>query len=96
MALHVTARFIARDDSRDALKNLLITLVEPIRNDPGCDSCFFIQNTAQPNEFVFIEVWKGKAELDRHLADEAVTRAIEDAEPLLDEAVELKIYEPLA
>lgn len=94
MALHVIARFVSRDDSREQLKNILISLVDPIRNDPGCSRCNFAQGAANLNEFVFIEEWKGKAELESHLAEAYVKVAIEACAPLLGDAVELKLFEP--
>lgn len=95
MALHVTARFVSRDDTRETLKNLLIALVEPIRQDPGCERCHFVQDAANPNHFVFIEEWTGKAALDRHLAEDFVKRAIDESAPLLGEAVDLRLHEAL-
>lgn len=95
MALHVTARFVSRDDSREMLKTILVALVEPIRNDPGCERCHFTEDMANPNAFVFIEEWKGQAALDEHLAEDYVKAAIDESAPLLAEAVDLTLYEAL-
>jgi len=77
------------------LKKILIALVDPIRSDTGCERCNFTQNTINPNEFVFIEEWKGKAALDQHLAEDYVKAAIDESIPLLGAAVDLTIYEAL-
>lgn len=95
MALHVTARFLARPEARAALLDILGPLVAPIRQDPGCLRCHFTQSLRDPNEFLFIEEWQSHAALDRHLGDAYVTRAIEACTPLLSEPVELLRFEPL-
>lgn len=95
MALHVTARFVARDESREALRKILDALVDPVRRDPGCERCHFTQSQTNPNEFVFIEEWKDDAALDRHLAEAYVAKAIEDTSSLLAEPVDLQRFDAI-
>jgi quinol monooxygenase YgiN len=50
------------------LKALLLSFVEPTRQEPGCLEYHFHQDRDDPNLFVFYEVWRSKADLDAHLA----------------------------
>lgn len=94
MTIHVTARFTARPDTIDALRTLLVALVEPIRNDPGCIRCNLVRNLAAPTELTFIEEWHSQAALDQHLAETFVKAAVAEAEPLLAGALDFRVHAP--
>jgi quinol monooxygenase YgiN len=85
MALHVIARFTARAVAVGELGALLISLVEPIRADPGCLRCHLVTTIGNPAEFTFIEEWVDEAALDKHLADPLVQQVVEKAAALLAE-----------
>ncbi|OZI77101.1 putative quinol monooxygenase [Bordetella genomosp. 12] len=83
MALHVIASFTSRPESIDEVRDLLIGLVEPIRNDPGCIQCDLVSREGNELELLFIEQWHGPQELDRHLADPHIAAVVQRAAPLL-------------
>jgi len=60
MSIRVIARFFAKPNSINQIKPILIALVEPIRNDPGCISCYLVNNANNSNEFTFIEEWASR------------------------------------
>lgn len=94
MTIHVTARFTARSDTIDALRTILVALVEPIRNDPGCIRCNLVANVADPAEMTFIEEWHSQAVLDQHLAEAFVKAAVAEAEPLLAGPLDFRVHAP--
>ncbi|MFI6866126.1 putative quinol monooxygenase [Nocardia sp. NPDC050406] len=49
------------------LKHLLLSFVAPTREEPGALEYHFHEDATNPTTFVFYEVWRSKADLDRHL-----------------------------
>jgi quinol monooxygenase YgiN len=66
--LHVVARFIARPDSVDALKALLVGMLAPTREEEGCLMYELLQCQTDPTDFTFVEEWTDAAALARHAA----------------------------
>ena len=64
----VFARARARSGAETELRDLLLTLVAPTRQEPGCLQYEFYQSTDDPLAFAFIETWRSPADLERHLA----------------------------
>ncbi|GAB2458549.1 hypothetical protein GCM10027082_06400 [Comamonas humi] len=95
MTLHVLATFVARPDTIDQVRHLLISLVEPIRKDPGCARCHLVSNGADVAEMVFVEEWFGHQELDRHLGDPLIAGVVERVVPLLARPLTLHRYDVL-
>ncbi|MEU9035964.1 putative quinol monooxygenase [Streptomyces sp. NPDC048352] len=50
------------------LMRLLLSFVEPTRQEPGCLEYHFHEDREEPGVFVFYEVWRSRADLDAHLA----------------------------
>ncbi|MFE6685094.1 putative quinol monooxygenase [Streptomyces sp. NPDC057743] len=50
------------------LRRLLLSFVEPTRQEPGCLEYHFHEDQAEPGAFVFYEAWRSKEDLDAHLA----------------------------
>lgn len=92
MPLHVLATFVARPDTVNEVRTRLDTLVEPIRNDPGCLRCHLVSNAADETEMVFVEEWRGEAELERHLADAFIAGVVSEVAPLLARPLALERY----
>ncbi|KAA2261776.1 antibiotic biosynthesis monooxygenase [Solihabitans fulvus] len=57
-----------RPDRVEELRELLLSFVEPTRAEEGCLEYHFHTDTQNPDVFVFYEVWRSEADLDRHLA----------------------------
>ncbi len=49
------------------LRELLLSFVAPTRLEDGALEYHFHEDTDDPGTFVFYEVWRSKADLDRHL-----------------------------
>ncbi|MFD9549713.1 putative quinol monooxygenase [Nocardia salmonicida] len=57
-----------KPERHDDLRELLLSFVEPTRAEEGCLEYHFHVDSDDPSVFVFYEVWRSKADLDRHLA----------------------------
>jgi quinol monooxygenase YgiN len=95
MSIRVIARFFAKPDSVNQIKPILIALVEPIRNDPGCISCHLVNHASNTYEFTFIEEWASENAFNAHLAEPFVKQAVVDTEALLANPLELHVYKPI-
>ena len=92
----VVARVTARAEQVETLKSLLLALVTPTREEPGCISYQLLQNSANPTDFTFLERWESQATLDAHLASPRIQQALADAAQLLSEDLDMRCYTLLA
>ena len=66
--LQVVARVVARPDSVDAVKRILVGMLEPSRAEEGCLVYELLQCQDDPTDFTFVEEWTDAAALERHAA----------------------------
>uniref|UniRef100_A0AAU2K042 Antibiotic biosynthesis monooxygenase n=1 Tax=Streptomyces sp. NBC_00049 TaxID=2903617 RepID=A0AAU2K042_9ACTN len=57
-----------KPERAEELKRLLLSFVEPTRQESGCLEYHFHEDRADPGVFVFYEAWRSQADLDAHLA----------------------------
>lgn len=67
MALTVVATFVAKPGKEKQLEKELLAGIEPTRKEAGCISYNLYQSTDNSAIFIFVENWKDKEELDKHL-----------------------------
>jgi quinol monooxygenase YgiN len=65
-AVILTAMAKAKPDQVEAVKEALLSLVEPTRNEPGCLCYNLHQSKSDPTQFMFYEQWANKEALDAH------------------------------
>jgi quinol monooxygenase YgiN len=65
--LRVIARMIARPDKVEELRQLLMGLPGPTRQEAGCISYECLQNRVDMADFTFVEEWQNDEALDAHL-----------------------------
>ncbi|AZM90653.1 MULTISPECIES: putative quinol monooxygenase [Streptomyces] len=58
----------SKPERAQELMELLLSFVEPTRQEPGCLEYHFHEDGEEPGVFVFYEVWRSQADLDAHLA----------------------------
>jgi quinol monooxygenase YgiN len=66
--LRVVARVVALPDKIEALKPVLIGLVELTRQEAGCLQYDLLQNQNDLKDFTFVETWESLEHLQTHLA----------------------------
>ncbi|AUY49371.1 putative quinol monooxygenase [Streptomyces sp. CB01881] len=57
-----------KPERAEELKQLLLSFVEPTRQEPGCLEYHVHEDRDEPGVFVFYEAWRSQADLDAHLA----------------------------
>jgi quinol monooxygenase YgiN len=58
---------VAKDGTREELREILAAQVAPTRAEPGCVNFDFSVDAEHPNVFMFYENWRCKKDLDAHL-----------------------------
>ena len=66
--LNVIARVIARPDTVEAVKRILVGMLEPSRQEDGCLVYELLQCQDDPTDFTFVEEWTDAAALEKHAA----------------------------
>lgn len=66
--LQVVARVIARPETVEAVKRILVGMLEPSRSEDGCLVYELLQCNDDPADFTFVEEWTDEAALARHAA----------------------------
>ena len=65
-SLRVVARLKARPDKVTEFRSVLIGLLAPTRNEPGCVNYEILENREDPAEFTLVEEWSDEAALEAH------------------------------
>lgn len=92
MSIHIVARFTARPDSVDALRTLLLGMLEPTRKEEGCISYQLLNNTGDATDFTFVEEWASQAAIDAHMKTPHLTGLIVNSAPLLASPLDVRFY----
>ena len=92
----VIAEIKARPGQEAALREVLLTLPGPTRQEAGCINYDLHEHASEHGWFVFHENWRSKADLDRHLATPHVTAALAKAGPLLAEPPRIHLWTRIA
>ncbi len=92
MSIRIIARFTARPDSIDALRTLLLGMLEPTRKEAGCVSYELLNNSADPTDFTFVEEWASQAAIDAHMKTPHLQAVVADSAPLLASPLDVRFY----
>jgi quinol monooxygenase YgiN len=65
-AIILTAIVKAKPGQEEAVKKVLVALVEPTRKEPGCLCYNLHQSKSDKTQFMFYEQWASKEALDTH------------------------------
>ncbi len=94
--LRVVARLTAFPDKVAELKSLLLSIIEPSRQDEGCIKYELLQNQADPTDFTFVEEWESAGLLEVHLASTHLQAAVQQLDGLAVAPPDIRRYELLA
>jgi len=86
MQINLTAIIKSLPGKEDALKAVLLELVEGSTKEAACIQYDLHQATDYPNVFIFHEIWQDAQSLEQHNKTPHVLKFIEDIKPLLAEA----------
>jgi len=91
--LTVVAAFQARPGKEIDLKNALISLIAPTRQEAGCINYDLHQLPDDPAKFLFYENWQSKAHLDAHMQTPHLKKLIPRVDELCVAFPEIKIWD---
>lgn len=90
--LRVLARVIAKPDEVTRVQTILISLIEPTRQEPGCLSYQLLQNHSDPTDFTFIEEWASAQAEQAHFLTAHVADALQRLAGLLAIEPDIRRY----
>lgn len=94
--VRVVARLVAYPDTVEELKALLLSIIEPTRQEAGCIQYDLLQNQSDPTDFTFVEEWESNGLLDAHLASPHIQAAIARLNGIAAAPPDIRRYEQLA
>jgi quinol monooxygenase YgiN len=92
----VVATFQARPGKEAELKNALIGLVAPTRQEAGCINYDLHASPEDATKFLFHENWTSKAHLDAHLQNTHIQALLPRVGELCVAPPEIKIWDKIA
>jgi quinol monooxygenase YgiN len=91
-SIRIVARVVARPDSVDRVRSILIDLVEPTLNESGCITYELLQNRTDATDFTFVEEWESDAAIDAHLATKHIRDALTKLPGLVSGEPDIRRY----
>lgn len=93
--IHVLARITVQPESAGAACDVLTTLVNASRKEPGCIDYQLLQRADAPHVFQTIELWADQTSIDAHMAAANVGAAIAAAGPMFAAPPEILTFDKL-
>lgn len=88
----VVAVLKARSGQEENLRQALLALIPTTRKEQGCINYDLHVSAENPAEFVFLENWTTKADLDAHLANDHLQDFLGKADALLAEPPQITLW----
>ena len=89
MELFIFARFHARPGKENALRETLLEVHTPTRQEAGCLSHDVYHSVRDPQLFYIYSRWKDEAAFNTHVELPHTVRFVEQVEPLIDHSLEV-------
>ena len=82
------------DHCRDGItrEQVLVGLIEPTREEPGCIGYELLENLEDPRELTFVEEWQGESALEAHFSTDHIANALQEFPGLLAQELDLRKY----
>ena len=88
----VIARVKAKQGKEEELKQALLGLIEPSRNDDGCINYDLHISEDGPGQYMFHETWRDKEALVKHLSTPHLREFISKSEELLEGEMNVSLW----
>ena len=84
--INALLRIPVSEENRASITRLFRSLIEPIQSETGCISCRLYREPKNPDVLTWVEEWRTREDLDRHLRSQRFTKILAaldmaDAEP---------------
>ena len=86
---HIICVVRSKTENREKVKELLLELVEPARQEEGCLYYDINQQTDEPDTFYIVDGWTSEEAIAAHTAHPNVPRVVEQLLPLLVSPLEV-------
>lgn len=93
--LTVVATLKAKPGREAEVRQVLLALIPPTRQEPGCLNYDLHQAIGDPATFLFHENWASKQHLDDHLARPHLRALLARAEELFAEPPQIALWEKI-
>jgi len=88
----VIARVKAKEGKVEAVESVLMDLIGPTREEPGCISYVLHQSKDDKSSFVFVENWASQLALEEHLQKPYLQAFVARADELLAEPLDVSLW----
>lgn len=88
----VVARVKAKEDKAEQVEGILMDLIGPTREEPGCISYVLHQAKDDKRSFLFVENWASQMALDEHLQKPYLQAFVAKADELLAEPLDVTLW----
>ena len=85
--LTVIAKVVAKKDTIEIVKEELLKLIAPTRNEKGCNEYILHQDNEDPALFIFYETWQSQDCLEQHMKSPHFKRYLAAVDGLIAEKV---------
>ena len=83
LEIHIICTVRSKPEHRERVKQLLLELVEPARNENGCLYYDLYQDANAPDTFILLDGWTSKEALAMHVVHPNVARVVDQMLSLL-------------
>lgn len=94
--IRVVAHVVALPNKVEDVKSILLSLIEPTRQEEGCIAYELFQNQEDSTDFTFVEEWESRELLNMHLASVHIAEAISQLNGLIAAEPDIRLYQLLA
>jgi len=91
----VLAKIKAKKPMTELLKQQLLSLIAPTRQEIGCITYELHQGPDDNSSFMFYEIWASKDALDRHIQTPHLKALLDKADDLFAGPLDVTIWEKL-
>jgi quinol monooxygenase YgiN len=95
-ALTVTAQIAAKPGQENEVRRLLLSLLGPSRQDPGCINYDLHQGIEGPSQFLLHENWTSENLLEQHLQTPHVQSVLGKLKELVAEPPQIKLWQKIS
>jgi quinol monooxygenase YgiN len=78
-------------EKRTEVKQTLLSMIEPMKNGKGCQSCYAFRDIEDKNVFSLIEKWETREDLDNHIKSDRFSVLL-GTRSLLYEPLKIQIF----
>ena len=91
--VHVIARHWARPETVEEVRQILLSLIQPSRAEPGCLKYELLQQINDPTDFTFVETFANEEALKLHAAAPYIAGLKARLEGLTTRPSEVLVYQ---